>query len=116
MIEYSEDLQKLSKKTKKDIKELIGKGDFIRIPEKPKHLELGEIVAIEKIEREQINGNSYWIVSLINGKKVPLSAFGKFIGEDLFKSFFVVTEVVTIESFMNGKIVKSHRYKFAIAR
>lgn len=115
MAKYSEDLQKLAENTK-DIKELIGKGDFIRIPEKPKHLELGEIVAIEKVEREQINGNTYWVATLLNGKKVPLSAFGKFIGEDLFKSFFVVTEVVTIESFMNGKAVKSFRYKFAIAR
>lgn len=116
MIKYSESLQELAAKTNKNISELIGKGDTIQIPEKPKHLELGEIVMIEKIEREQIKGNAYWIVTLTNGKKVPLSAFGKFIGEDLFKYFFVVTEVITIESFMNDKRVESHRYKFAIAR
>lgn len=113
---YSESLQELTSKTNKNISELIGKGDSIQIPKKSKHLELGEIVMIEKIEREQIKGNAYWIVTLTNGKKVPLSAFGKFIGEDLFKSFFIVTEVVTIESFMNNKAIKSFRYKFTITR
>ena len=111
MIQYSESLQELAAKTNKNISELI-----IQIPEKPKHLELGEIVMIEKIERKQIKGNTYWIVTLMNGKKVPLSAFGKFIGEDLFKHFFVVTEVITIENFMDDKRVESRRYKFAIAR
>lgn len=115
--ETIKDIAEKMNRMKANEQKIMFKQDFIKIPEKPKRLELGEIVKINKIEAVVApNNQTYWIVSLNNGVTTSLSDFNKFLGESLFNSCFIVTEINIRKWFEDRTLKESFRYKFDILK